>query len=897
MKKILAILLTATMLVSLLAVYPSTTAGASEPVPEETYEPAQPDTEAPTTVTEMLEPYAQTEADAQEETLADTPEETAAETEADSQENEKIWLDEVEYEKNDADLSSAGGENAKPVFQDNTKETTEQPEYVEGEAVVLLEDENALDELKKEVEVKEVITLDGVDGELNFAVVTDKGSTTEEIIDELSDEEGVESVVPNAISKPTAITNDPYSMYQWALSNTGQNGGTKGVDVNPETAWSKAASTKRQCVVAVMDTGIDATHNDLKSVLWKNIYTALGKKGAYGYDFTGTFANHTPKDDDGHGTHVAGIIAASANNNSGISGINKTGVKIMALKIMDEDGCTFANELRAFNYIIKAKKLGVNIKAVNCSYGGLGSAYQRDQYDKIFNTLGSLGIVTCVSAGNEEDNIDYKEKGDYYLPAASRSKYCLTVAATGPDGRLASYSNYGSGNVDIAAPGSDILSTVSYNAFQPSIYSKSAISGLCSYYQGYEKDESDSFGYSLKSAKGGTFADDESYSISEAEFNGTGSRSMKVSMTNAYNKRYAFEIPYTLSSVTGTYSVAAMVKCSDRNVKVTMYDIPAYDNWDNGPSDYTYPDETWDKIQIDINPYSTSNYRMGTSRRLGFIIEVNNSYSAAVYFDHIAISKQSISPSKFGKLDYLDGTSMACPYVAGAVALVANAYPTLSASDIITALKNSSTKSSALKSYVNGGRLLNLKNIAKYAKAYYSKATPKITKLSKTTAGVKLTIGKVKGVARYRVFYHNGKSWVKLGDTKTTTFTHKRAKSGKKYRYTVRCMSSNGKKTLSDFNHTGWKITYVAAPKAPTLRNIEAGVRITFKRVAGAAKYRIFRKTGNGKWVKLCDTTKTTIVDRTVRRGYTYRYTVQCLNKKGKYASACNNGSVISRVR
>ena len=182
-------------------------------------------------------------------------------------------------------------------------------------------------------------------------------------------------------------------------------------------------------------------------------------------------------------------------------------------------------------------------------------------------------------------------------------------------------------------------------------------------------------------------------------------------------------------------------------------------------------------------------------------------------------------------------------------------------------------------------------------KSLFPLSAPKISKLENTTAGVKVTVGKVSGAVRYRVFYNIGKGWVFAGDTTTTSFTHKNPTSGKKYTYTVRCVSKNGKTIMSDFNHTGWAITFVATPKAPKLANSKSGVKLAGTAVKGAAKYRIFRKTGSGKWIKLADVTKPVYCDKKAKSGVTYRYTLRCLNKNGKYVSAYNNGTAIKCKR
>ena len=173
---------------------------------------------------------------------------------------------------------------------------------------------------------------------------------------------------------------------------------------------------------------------------------------------------------------------------------------------------------------------------------------------------------------------------------------------------------------------------------------------------------------------------------------------------------------------------------------------------------------------------------------------------------------------------------------------------------------------------------------------------PVVRTLVNTLSGVKLSWDTVNGAVRYRIFYHDGKHWLKLADTTSTSYVHKSVKSGKKYRYTVRCVSGNGKQFTSNYNTAGWSITYVAAPKPPTLKNTKNGVRVSWKRVTGASKYRVFRKTGNGEWIRLADTNKA-YIDKTAKNGVTYRYTVRCLNKNGKYISAYTGGSAIKCKR
>ncbi len=164
-----------------------------------------------------------------------------------------------------------------------------------------------------------------------------------------------------------------------------------------------------------------------------------------------------------------------------------------------------------------------------------------------------------------------------------------------------------------------------------------------------------------------------------------------------------------------------------------------------------------------------------------------------------------------------------------------------------------------------------------------SHATPAISAITNVNGGVKLTWGKVTGAAKYRIFRKTGSgSWAKLADTTAVSYTDKTVKSGTKYSYTVRCISSDGKTFTSAYNTTGKAITYVAAPTLGTVTNVAGGVKFTWKKPVGAVKYRIFRKTGSGSWTKLADTTSLAYTDKTAANGTTYSYTVRCISSDGK---------------
>lgn len=598
------------------------------------------------------------------------------------------------------------------------KALTVKDEYIEGEAIVVFEDEMAVDAIEDDVTVEDTMTVGDAENENNIAVVSDDALTTEEIIDELKDNEEVKHVFPNRIRRATGLTDDAYSDYQWTLQNTGHDTGIEDVDINPENLWNKAEQTGGECVVAVVDTGIDMSHEDLKNVLWSNPYSSLpGRVGNCGYDCTGENADGQPIDIDGHGSHVAGIIAAQANNNLGISGVNQSNVKIMALRACNKnDSFTTAYEIKAFDFITKAKNLGVNIRAVNLSYGGFGDAEELQWYNETFDAFGELGIVTCIAAGNEDNDVDevYYDNDDnelYINPAATTSEYALTVAAMDERRNCATFSNYGIENVDIAAPGVNILSTVSYNNFEPSLYNATQRSQLCQYYQNFESGSSIPSGQLFSTIN--RYSNNGSWNLYDDEdyFGPSGhSMSIQVPAPSSAGGICRFGVPYTISNTTDKYYISFKIKVYGY-CDFAVYDTAASDSGFTGCVCYYNPCFEWDECNFEIDPLTMDDYTKSTSRELYFYVETYDSDTVWVQLDDFAVSKQNPDESKFGKYAFYPGTSMASPVVAGAAALVANAYPSASAAEVITAIKDASVKDEDMAAWVQDGRCIDLRNL------------------------------------------------------------------------------------------------------------------------------------------------------------------------------------------
>jgi subtilisin family serine protease len=261
---------------------------------------------------------------------------------------------------------------------------------------------------------------------------------------------------------PPIHPSDPRFDDQWALANSGQRGGKQGADISAMHAWLTTTGSDK-VVVAVLDSGVDYTHEDLAPNMWKR----PGSIAAYHDDQLGTINDENgfnaidysgdPMDQNGHGTHCAGIVGAEGGNNIGITGVNWK-VRIMPLKFMNAGGFgTTKDAIEAINYVIDRKKAGVNVRIISASWGGT----QRSRsLEEVIRKAYENDILFVAAAGNSTVNND---RSPHY---PSSYPNVLSVAALDRHDELAKFSNYGLKSVAIAAPGVDILSTWLGNAYE-----------------------------------------------------------------------------------------------------------------------------------------------------------------------------------------------------------------------------------------------------------------------------------------------------------------------------------------------------------------------------------------------------------------------------------------------
>ena len=255
---------------------------------------------------------------------------------------------------------------------------------------------------------------------------------------------------------------DPRFGEQWALANDGQNGGTQGADISAMRAWAVTTGTDK-VVVAVLDSGVDYTHTDLAANIWvrpASVQPYEDRQLGTIQDFHGYNAlenNADPMDENGHGTHCAGIIGAEGGNDIGIAGVNWK-IQIMPLKFMNAGGFgTTKDAVEAINYVIDRKQHGVNVRVISASWG---STQKSRALEDVIRKAYDEGILFVAASGNASTNND---RSPHY---PSSYDNVISVAALDRNDQLASFSNYGVKSVQIAAPGKDILSTWLGDAYE-----------------------------------------------------------------------------------------------------------------------------------------------------------------------------------------------------------------------------------------------------------------------------------------------------------------------------------------------------------------------------------------------------------------------------------------------
>ena len=639
------------------------------------------------------------------------------------------WSDQIEemlekeaYEENSviAVFSAAAdhGEELALVSAETAEETLgiQIPDTVETVSVRVIRDANkTARELLKELSVNEAV----IWAEPNYIMETfgeehiQPVSLIEQPVhneyeseDEPEDEPEEEPLeIPDGLSRITLtgttedlIETEGYeavgdlSRLQWGYGTsetTEYDGSVYNLDTPDWNHKGKENVQINDAVVAVIDSGIDYTHPDLADVMVDMTPYGLSVGGRYGFNASGEGDTTDPIDDEnGHGTHCAGIIAASWDS-QGISGV-ASGVKLLAVKTSKDGDFKEEATVRAFTYLLDCVNHGVNLVAVNCSFGGDGC---ENATRMLINELGKHGVVVCYAAGNSALDNDLNPQS---CSSQTDNPYVIVVGASTPGKLPTDYTHWGQTTVSLFAPGDAILSTVPAPAagYFPSVDPKPA------FYEGFSPDQADdrrvkvSYLYTIDitenaypSVSPTEFAElvdsSESYGgpVRTMSFDEDGyAYEVDVPAMADKNKRsvYLVSIPVTEDEARHISHIGAALrstlpKCMtwfkpltfDSDDKITNISLPV-----GGDNDWQRPSCVWTNHTVATGEDSSDfnrayPYYNGRIYYLAVVADFSgNNTPSRLYIDSVG------GGTKMLKYQFYQGTSMAAPSVTGSVAVM-----------------------------------------------------------------------------------------------------------------------------------------------------------------------------------------------------------------------------------
>lgn len=535
-------------------------------------------------------------------------------------------------------------------------------------------------------------------------------------------------------STPTA-TNDPLSALQWSLNNelTSDSGIAANSDVDFSSVYTRATAGEEN-IVAVLDSGVDYNNEDLREAMWENpgdLPGVSGRAGTHGFDFVDGDDEPLPESDsleESHGTHCAGVIAATGNNDTGIAGVSPN-TKIMAFRTNGASTGGNVNDgaiLSSYEFLLHAKLAGENVVAASNSWGGVISPVT----EYAMNQAGRAGVLTVFAAGNDDADVGSIADGRITY-GLSDSPYILSVAASSPLGTYATYTNYNETIVDVTAPGSTILSTVAEGAqtYLPAVAklqdNTDGTPGTRSLYYHNMVDfaRADSgAGILLYGEEGKPAADQNRLAVTTgAGLDGRQALKLMVSdMTSSDSVTITWRIDNPFKNMTWEQAenvcVSALpgVSAGDGIADDSVWALPLLLTDDGyALTDAAYSGGSQDNQSLasahlqDQEAFESikdqDTLRVGVDLSLSPDASTKNSVSFTVtdFGMGYASSDQAY--------DYMSGTSMACPLVAGAVGLLASLYPDETAFDlrgrIVGGTKASNLASDPVKQTASNGTL------------------------------------------------------------------------------------------------------------------------------------------------------------------------------------------------
>ena len=534
---------------------------------------------------------------------------------------------------------------------------------------------------------------------------------------------------PNRVTRMLATPNDPRFPGLYGLNNTGQRvglqPGTPDADIDAVEAWNIGAGFSLTSTrVAVLDSGLDENHIDFGTTqnVFRNPgeYVFGGTKHTNGvdddgngkvddwrgWDFMGN--DNNPSDVEGHGTHVAGTIAARTNNGQGVAGVAAfptggvwSGPKIMAIKVLDDTGN--GTTAAAADGVVYAGRMGARV--ANMSLGSTGSSTTMDAAFKHADAANTLFVLAAGNGG--DDGVGDNNDTTPYQPCRpspgtidAPNKIC--VAATDNRDQLGSFSNFGVVHVDLAAPGVEIDSTVpdgpppvteSFDAATAPRFTDKGGPG-----RAWGKSSLWSFSgtSSMADSPGGTVAAPTQYLPNTNRILGTSSA---ISTAGGQDCTISAQLRIQTEASSGFPAPEDRVNVEMSTSPTTGFRLMNY-HWGNG-AEYATGKVTTNLEGIDFNDGTWASF----SNRPAVYFRFRMQTDAEEHYDGVYIDDVRVECKTY---EAKNGTSMASPHVAGAATFLAARIPGITVAGIKDRILRSVDKKPSLSGKVKTGGRLNL---------------------------------------------------------------------------------------------------------------------------------------------------------------------------------------------
>ena len=472
------------------------------------------------------------------------------------------------------------------------------------------------------------------------------------------------SNIGSATAKPYDVTVDDATPLQWANFRGADLKLSEKIDpsVHVPGFGPTGSNMKKSAIAAVIDMPIDFNHPDLK----KTAYTFTPKQqkklkcGKYGYNATRKDGKLEFFDECNHGMHCAGILGASWDG-KGISGVASK-AKIMSVQILDATGNTsLVDDLRAFDFVKRAKKSGIDIRVTSNSWGIIQSSKAVNA--AVYELGKKYGIVSVFAAGNDaKENMNANEMSW----TLDQNPYVVVVSSTDMNNQLAYYSSYGVAESTLGSPGSFILSSIIEGSSQ---YIPDMTKDSNKFYEGFDEGESKVTIRQVDEKGNPVGSPAVKNQPGEATFYGKGA--MKIDVDKKYYKMTEENKPMCCIELDlGDVSDKGIVPEKDylRLSTAGKKEISCFN------CGFTIGGKTNTEVMLGGNegtvswasPYCELPKGIDTKNlKIKIFVEMNKMENNTIYIDSIGIGSQHVPYAFF------DGTSMAAPQVAGAATVLA----------------------------------------------------------------------------------------------------------------------------------------------------------------------------------------------------------------------------------